>query len=88
MRGVKANRDAVGARLKITAGELVQIDEVRSGRGYQSHFGSRLHFGLGGRAVIDQIEVRWPGGFTEFWEDVKSDQILTLTEGTGQPKAK
>jgi hypothetical protein len=85
LRGVKVNRDAVGSRVKVTAGDLVQTDEVHSGRGYQSHFGTRLHFGLGQRDQIDKIEVRWPGGFTEVWEDVKPDQVVTLTEGTGQP---
>ena len=83
LRGVKVNRDAVGARVKVTAGNLVQFDEVHSGRGFQSHFGTRLHFGLGERERIDAIEVRWPGGFTEVWKDVKPDQIVTLTEGTG-----
>jgi len=85
LRGVKVNRDAVGARVKVTAGDLVQIDEVHSGRGYQSHFGTRLHFGLGNHETVDKIEVRWPGGFQDTWKDVKPDQILTLTEGTGQP---
>jgi hypothetical protein len=84
LRGVKVNREAVGARVTVTAGDLVQIDEVHSGRGYQSHFGTRLHFGLGNRDRIDSIQVRWPGGFTESWRDVATDQILTLTEGTGQ----
>ena len=65
LRGVTVNRDAVGARVKVTAGDLVQIDEIHSGRGYQSHFGTRLHFGLGDRQRVDQIEVRWPGGGSE-----------------------
>ena len=49
LRGVKTNRDGVGARVRVVAGELAQVDEVHSGRGYQSHFGSRLHFGLGAK---------------------------------------
>jgi hypothetical protein len=84
LRGVKANRDAVGARVIVTAGDLVQTDEVHSGRGYQSHFGTRLHFGLGDHDSIDTIQVSWPGGFTELWRDIQADQILTLTEGTGE----
>ena len=47
LRGVPTNRDGVGARVKVVAGDLRQVDEVHSGRGYQSHWGSRLHFGLG-----------------------------------------
>ena len=83
LRGVKVNRDAVGARVTVTAGDLQQIDEVHSGRGYQSHFGTRLHFGLGDRKAVDKIEVRWPGGFTETWENIEPDQILTLSERSG-----
>jgi hypothetical protein len=82
LRGVKSNRDAVGTRVKVVAGDLVQIDEVHSGRGYQSHFGSRLHFGLGRRTRIDRVEVRWHGGSTQVFEDVPVDRLTTLTEGT------
>ena len=79
--GVKGNRDGVGARVRVVAGDLVQIDEVHSGRGYQSHWGSRLHFGLGSRDRIDRVEVRWIGGGTDVIHDVKADQLLTITEG-------
>ena len=85
LRGVKTNRDGVGARVKVTAGDLVQIDEVHSGRGYQSHYGMWLHFGLGKREKIDSIEVRWIGGGVDVIENVRADQRLTITEGTGVP---
>jgi hypothetical protein len=81
LRGVKTNRDGVGARVRVVSGDLVQVDEVHSGRGYQSHFGSRLHFGLGRRATVDRIEVRWIGGGTDVLENVAGDRILTITEG-------
>jgi hypothetical protein len=85
LRGVESNRDAVGARVKVVAADLVQYDAVRSGRGYQSHFGTRLHFGLGRHERIDRIEVHWPSGRNEAWSDVAADQILTLVEGSGNP---
>jgi hypothetical protein len=81
LRRSRGNRDAVGARVKVVAGDLVQVAEVHSGRGYQSHFGTRLHFGLGGRDRIDRIEVRWPGGAVETFSEVPVDRLLTLTEG-------
>lgn len=43
VRGRQANRDSVGARVKLVAGNLVLVDEIPSGRGYQSHYGSCLH---------------------------------------------
>lgn len=81
LRGVKTNRDGVGARVRLVAGDRSQIDEVHSGRGYQSHFGSRLHFGLGPSLRVDRIEVHWIGGGCDVWENLPADQIVTLTEG-------
>lgn len=83
LRGVKTNRDGVGARVKVSAGDLTLTDEVHSGRGYQSHYGTRLHFGLGSREKIDRIEVRWIGGGVDVFKDATVDRLLTITEGTG-----
>ena len=84
LRGVKTNRDGIGARVTVISGNLKLIDEVHSGRGYQSHFGTRLHFGLGNRDKVDRIEVRWIGGGTDVFENVTADQFITLTEGNSQ----
>jgi hypothetical protein len=81
LRGTKSNRDGVGARVKVVAGDLTLIDEVHSGRGYQSHYGMRLHFGLGNRKRIDRIEVRWIGTRMDIFKNVTVDRLVTLTEG-------
>lgn len=81
LQGTKTNRDGVGARVKVVSGDLTLIDEVHSGRGYQSHYGSRLHFGLGKRDRIDRIEVRWVGGRMDAIENVAACQLVTITEG-------
>ena len=80
LRGTQTNRDAVGSRVEVVAGDLVQVDEVHGGRGYQSHYGSRLHFGLGRRERIDRIEVRWLGGEPQVLHDVAVDQLLSITQ--------
>ncbi|HEX8502401.1 MAG TPA: CRTAC1 family protein [Pyrinomonadaceae bacterium] len=81
--GVKANRDGIGARVKIVAGDLVQVDEVRSGASYISQSDLRLHFGLGARTKIDLVEVRWPGGAVEKINGAPANKILTVKEGQG-----
>jgi len=63
--GTKCNRDAIGARITITAGGLTQIDEVRSADSYVSSSDVRVHFGLGNALVIEQLQVRWPDGTVE-----------------------
>ncbi|MHC5093109.1 MAG: CRTAC1 family protein [Planctomycetota bacterium] len=78
--GKTANRSGVGARVKVTAGKLTQIDEVHSGRGYQSHYGLRLYFGLGNHSIVESLEVIWPGGKTDRYQDIPVDRIITLTQ--------
>lgn len=84
LRGIKSNRDGVGAHVTVNAGNLKLIDEVHSGRGYQSHYGTRLHFGLGQREHIESIEVRWIGGGTDIFRNIAADQVVVLVEGKGR----
>jgi hypothetical protein len=78
--GTKSNRDAIGAKVKLTAGDLVQYDRVRAGGSYISGNDLRLHFGLADRALVDSIEVDWPSGQKDRLSQVKANQIMTITE--------
>ncbi len=84
LRGTKSNRDGVGAQVRVVAGDLSLIDEVHSGRSYQSHYGMRLHFGLGNRERVDRIEVRWIGAGTDVFRNITVDRLVTLTEGNSK----
>lgn len=59
--GTSDNRDAIGAKVWLYTGNHVQFAEKVNGRGYQSHYGAALHFGLGQSMRVDQIEIQWPG---------------------------
>jgi enediyne biosynthesis protein E4 len=83
LRGTTISRDAVGSRVEVVAGDLKQIAEVHSGRGYQSHFGTRLHFGLGQRDHVDRIAVTWLGGDREVIHNVPVNQCLTIVQHRG-----
>ena len=80
--GTHSNRDAIGSRVKVTAGNLTQIREVRSGSSYLSQNDMRLYFGLGKHRRINQIEIQWPSGLQERLEGVEVNRILTLVEGS------
>ena len=84
LKGKNTNRGGIGARVTVTAGELALVDEVHSGRGYQSHYGTRLHFGLDNHTQVDRVEVRWIGGGKDVFTGVNANQRLTLVEGSGQ----
>jgi len=81
LTGTQANRDGVGSRVTVVAGDLSQIAEVHSGRGYQGHFGTRLHFGLGRRDRVDRLEIRWHGGGTSVLADLTADRLYRVIEG-------
>ena len=81
--GTKSNRDAVGARVKISAGDLVQCAQRKGGMSYQSAQDPRLHFGLGQHARVDALEIIWPSGATTRLSNLQSDQIITVKEGEG-----
>ena len=83
--GTKSNRDGIGARIRIKAGSRILVDEVRSGSSYISSSDMRVHFGFGKVDKIEWIEIRWPSGLTERFANPSTNQIHTLTEGTGSP---
>lgn len=81
--GTRSNRSGIGARVAVTTGERVQIDEVMSGSSYYSQNDLRLHFGLGKAARADLVEIRWPSGLTESFEAVPANRVMRATEGEG-----
>jgi len=81
--GTKSNRAAIGARVTVHAGGVMQFNEVRGGGSYLSQNDLRLHFGLGAADKMDTLEVSWPSGQSEMLRDVPADFIYTITEGKG-----
>lgn len=82
--GTKSNRDGIGARITLHAGNRNYVDEVRSGSSYISNNDIRVHFGLGTTAKIDWTDVRWPSGLEERFEGLEVDKIHILKEGSGK----
>lgn len=78
--GTSSNRDGVGARVEVTAAGRTQCAEVHSGRGYQSHHGTRLHFGLGDTGHVDRVAVHWIGGKVSRIDQVDAGHCLTVIE--------
>ncbi len=81
--GTKSNRDGIGARISVKAGARTWVDEVRSGSSYNSSSDMRVHFGLGSAAKVDSVQVRWPSGLVERFDNLPADSIQILKEGSG-----
>ncbi|MGY8822579.1 MAG: CRTAC1 family protein [Candidatus Latescibacterota bacterium] len=84
LEGKKSNAAAIGARVEVHAGALVQGDEVRSGSSFLSQSDLRLHFGLGGAERVEKVVVYWPSGLVEEFADIAIDKQTVLREGSGQ----
>jgi hypothetical protein len=83
LEGTQSNRLALNARVKVTAGELVQTDQVLSGGSYLSQQDLRIHFGLGTHDHIDKAEIVWPSGKVETLTNVAADHFYYVKEGQG-----
>ncbi len=59
--GLPANREAFGARIEVTSGEVTHLREMHSARG-QAQSPSRLHFGLGDVDTVGPVRIVWPDG--------------------------
>jgi enediyne biosynthesis protein E4 len=79
--GKKSNRDGIGSRVKVvSASGQTQYFTVNTAVGYLSASDKRLIVGLGGDLNAKLIEIRWPSGILQKFENVKSGQVLKATE--------
>ena len=81
--GTGMNRDAIGARVRVTTGSVTQRRDVLAGSSYLSQNDLRLHFGLGAASEADVLEVRWPSGKVETLRGVPAGHIVTIEESKG-----
>lgn len=78
--GHKSNRDAIGAVVKMVAGDKPQYGTVTTSSSYLSSSDKRLHFGLGASVFASSIEILWPSGKRQTLTKVKADQVLSIDE--------
>jgi hypothetical protein len=70
----------IGATITVAAGGRTTARPVLSQSSYYSHDDLRAHFGLGGRAAADWIEVRWPNGSAQRLTNVKAGGVIKIRE--------
>jgi hypothetical protein len=88
LEGVKSNRLALNARVRATAGDLVQLGEVISGGSYLSQSDLRIHFGLGKHERVNNAKVFWPDGRVETLTNLIADRFYSVREGQGVVSSK
>jgi hypothetical protein len=80
LRGTKSNRDGIGARIKVVTKSGAQYNHMTTSAGYASSSAGPVHFGLGPDAKAESIEIRWPSGIVQNFQDVAADRIFPVVE--------
>ena len=87
LRGVKSNRDGIGARIKVVTKAGVQYNHQTSSVCYASSSLGPVHFGLGAETRAIKVEIDWPSGIVQTLENVDADRIVKVTEPVPTPTA-
>lgn len=87
LSGTNSNKSAIGAILKLTTmtdgKTITQTRKIESASGYCSQNSLTAHFGLDSAIHIQKLEIKWPSGLTEVFDNVSVNSVNHLTEGTG-----
>src|SRR4029077_14100032 len=83
LHGTKSNRDAIGTKVRVTAGTQTYWKMVKSGSSYLSQSELPLSFGLGPGTAVDKVEIEWPSGAKTSLGRLAAGQAYEVVEGKG-----
>jgi len=79
--GTRSNRDGIGAVVRVTSSNGATRQTVHSGSSYCSQSELTLTFGLGKASQAQSVEIAWPSGQHDTFENLKANATYTLEEG-------
>jgi hypothetical protein len=83
LRGPRGSVEAIGARIRVTAGGRTQLRDIKAGSSYLSQSDLRAHVGLGAATTVERIDIQWPTGERETITGVAANQTVTIAQGEG-----
>ena len=82
--GTRSNRDGIGAKVRVTSGDNVQQQIVRTGSSYCSQSEMVLTFGLGESETVTNLEIQWTSGEIDQYVELKANQLIEVIEGASE----
>ena len=79
--GTRSNRDGIGTRVRLTLGDTVQQQIVRTGGSYCSQSEMTLTFGLGKHETVTHLEILWTSGEIDQYVELEANQRIEVIEG-------
>lgn len=86
LEGVRSNRDAVGASVIVEANGLRRVGYRFGGGSFQSASDPRFHFGIGPAQMVERVEIHWPSGKIDRFENLPANAIYLVREGDDHPR--
>jgi hypothetical protein len=80
LEGTAANRDAIGARVKVFWDGRQQVQQVTAGTGFAAQNQHRLHFGLGKTERVEKVEILWPSGKIQVISEPELNKVLNVKD--------
>jgi hypothetical protein len=80
LTGKAPNLDAIGARVEVTAGGVIQRRHVMPTRSYLASVERTVTFGLGQSAAVDKVEIFWPDGSREVVAVDGVDRVVRIAQ--------
>jgi len=78
LMGQKSNRSAIGTRVVLNTGGMIQSRQLKEGGGevLYSQGLAPVHFGLDLSDIIDSISIYWPRGGCRYWKMLPPTSLL------------
>ena len=80
LKGMQGNTHGVGAQIIARTEQGIQTRRLSVARGALSSSEPVMHIGLGTATRVERLEVRWPGGQVQVWEDLPTGYRHVITE--------
>ncbi len=80
LRGTRSNRDGIGARVRVVTESGAQWNRLTTSTGFGASSEPIVHFGLGRDTKVASIEIHWPSGRRQSFENTAGDQLLWIEE--------
>jgi tetratricopeptide (TPR) repeat protein len=84
LHGTSSARDALGARISVSAGGSTWAQQLTAGDGYMASNERRFVFGLGTADTVDRLTVEWPSGMRQQWRRLPVDNEWIAVEGEAE----
>jgi hypothetical protein len=85
LKGSIHNRQGIGARIWLYAGNKMQFQEFNPYRGFESSMEPLVHFGLGKAALVDSLVILWPDGKKQLKRNLPPGEITLSYQEAGDP---